>query len=30
VLARLAAIDVNRITPLEALQLLSELKSLGT
>jgi DNA mismatch repair protein MutS len=28
VLARLAAIDVNRITPLEALQLLAELKSL--
>ncbi|HEY0481544.1 MAG TPA: DNA mismatch repair protein MutS [Kofleriaceae bacterium] len=29
VLTRLAAIDVNRITPLEALQLLAELKSLG-
>jgi DNA mismatch repair protein MutS len=29
VLARLAAIDVNRITPLEALQLLAELKALG-
>ncbi|HMG21928.1 MAG TPA: DNA mismatch repair protein MutS, partial [Kofleriaceae bacterium] len=28
-LARLAAIDVNRITPLEALQLLAELKALG-
>jgi DNA mismatch repair protein MutS len=28
-LARLAAIDVNRITPLEALQLLAELKTLG-
>ena len=28
VLARLAAIDVNRITPLDALQLLAELKSL--
>jgi DNA mismatch repair protein MutS len=29
VLARLAAIDVNRITPLEALQLLAELKNLA-
>jgi DNA mismatch repair protein MutS len=29
ILARLAAIDVNRITPLEALQLLAELKALG-
>ena len=29
VLARLAAIDVNRITPLDALQLLSELKALA-
>jgi len=28
-LARLAAIDVNRVTPLEALQLLAELKSLA-
>jgi len=28
VLARLAAIDVNRMTPLEALQLVAELKSL--
>src|SRR5213078_2692630 len=28
-LARLAAIDVHRITPLEALQLLAELKSLA-
>jgi DNA mismatch repair protein MutS len=28
VLARLAAIDVNRITPIEALQLLAELKNL--
>jgi hypothetical protein len=28
VLARLAAIDPNRVTPLEALQLLVELKSL--
>jgi DNA mismatch repair protein MutS len=29
VLARLAAVDVNRMTPLEALQLLAELKSLS-
>jgi DNA mismatch repair protein MutS len=29
VLARLAAIDVNRLTPLEALQLLAELTSLA-
>jgi DNA mismatch repair protein MutS len=29
VIARLAAIDVNRITPLEALQLLAELKSIA-
>jgi hypothetical protein len=29
VLARLAAIDVHRITPLDALQLLAELKSLA-
>jgi len=29
VIARLAAIDVNRITPLEALQLLAELKNLN-
>jgi DNA mismatch repair protein MutS len=28
-LARLAAIDINRVTPLEALQLLAELKSLA-
>jgi hypothetical protein len=29
VLARLAAIDVNRLTPLEALQLLAELTALA-
>jgi DNA mismatch repair protein MutS len=29
VLARLAAIDINRVTPLEALQLIAELKSLA-
>ena len=29
VLARLAAIDINRLTPLEALQLLAELTSLA-
>jgi hypothetical protein len=28
VVARVAAIDVNRMTPLEALQLLAELKTL--